>query len=219
MLVSEAIQKSYSMAKGKATAPAAGTAKYNQLLSLADSLQKVWAAEPDIQWDALYSVVNIGTVTATNSFELDDTINSVVKRETDPIYLSSGSSRVDYSLVKPNQLYINRDFKAVAQAGRNLVFPTAFTSDSPQFGYSINVPSILYPNEITAASDEIQVPEPMWLVFMMAAEFIATDVVRQNQRGKNLEYAVELMRKMKQDNQGQYEDVATEWNPLGEDWA
>lgn len=219
MLVSVAIQKSYSMAKGKATAPAAGTAKYQQLLSLADSLQKVWAAEPDIQWDALYSVVNIGTVTATNSFALDATINSVVKRETDPIYLSSGSSRVDYSLVKPNQLYINRDFKAVAQAGRNLVFPTAFTADSPQFGYSINVPSILYPNEITLASDTIQVPEPMWLVFMMAAEFIATDVVRQNQRGKNLEYAVELMRKMKQDNQGQYEDVATEWNPLGEDWA
>lgn len=219
MLVSEAIQKSYSMAKGKATPPAAGTAKYNQLLSLADSLQKVWAAEPDIQWDTLYSVVNIGPVTATNSFDLDDTINSIVKRETDPIYLSSGSTRVNYQLVRPNQLYINRDFKAVAQAGRSLLFPEAFTTESSVYGFDINVPAILYPEEITAATDEIQVPEPMWLVFMMAAEFIATDVVRQNQRGKNLEYATELMRKMKQENQGQYEEISTEWSPMGEDWA
>lgn len=219
MNVTTAIQKAYSMAKGKATAPVVGSTKYNQLLSLADSLQKVWAAEPDVQWDSLYSVVNIGTVTATNSFDLDDTINSVIKRETDPIYLLSGDTRVNYALVRPNQLYINRNYKAVAQAGRSLIFPESFETTSPEYGYTIYVPAILYPDEITLGTDEIQVPEPMWLVYMMAAEFIATDVVRQNQRTKNLEFAVELMRKMKQDNQGQYEEVSTEWSPMGEDWA
>lgn len=219
MTVTEAITKSYSIAKGKATPPAVGSTKYDQLLVLADTLQKVWAAEPDVQWDDLYAITSIGTVTATNTFTLGSTINSIVKRETDPVYLSNGTTRINYSVVRPNQLYINQDYKVVAQAGRSLIFPSAFTSSSQGFGYTIYVPSILYPNEITSGSDEIQVPEPMWLVYMMAAEFIATDVVRQNQRTKNIEFAVQLMDKMKQLNQGQNEEVSTEWSPLGESWV
>jgi len=220
MTVTTAITKAYSLAKGKATAPAVGTAKYNQLLLLADSLQKVWAAEPGIQWDSLYSRVSAGTIGAVSSIAVPATTNYIVTNESDPIYaLSSTNQRVDYRLVRPDQLYINRYDNAVARAGANLIFQDAFTATSDVYGWTLYVPSITFPTDITAGTDTVQVDDPMWLVFMMAAEFVRNDLVRQNQYSSLVNYAQESMAKMKEMNQGSYESVTSNWQPLGQNWA
>lgn len=219
MTVDQAITKAYSEAKGKATPPASGTAKYNQLVVLADSLQKVWAAEPGVQWDSLYSRVSHGTIGAVSSIALDSTVNYIVKDESNPIYATSGSDRFDFKLVRPNQLYLNRYEGAVAQAGRNLIFQDAFDSDSSVYGWTLYVPSILNVGTLDDGADTIQVDDPMWLVFMMAAEFVRNDLVRQNQYPALVAYAQQSMLKMKEANEGAYEGVITNWEPMGVTWT
>lgn len=212
------ITAAYVEAKRKTPAPASGTPQYNALLAILDNMQKVWAAEPDIEWNSLYSIVNNGAITATNSFVLDTTIDYIVKRETDPIYTataSTGVTRVNYPLVQPNQLYVNSDINVVAHAGANLLFPRSFVATDTNFGWNIYVPAILKVSDIDAGADVVQVDDPTWLIFMLAADFIRNDVVRQNQYGQLVAYAQEIMRKMKQKNQGQTEEVSTEWSPNG----
>lgn len=219
MTITTVIQRAYSEAKGKATPPAVGTAKYNQLLLLADSLTKVWAAEPGVQWNSLYSKVSAGTIGAVSTIALPATSNYLIKEEGDPIHAISGTQRTDFKLVQPNELYSNRYVNAVAQAGRSLLFYEAFTSASPVFGWTLYVPSIIYPTDITVGADVVQVDDPMWLVFMMAAEFVRNDLVRQNQYPSLINYATESMNKMKQDNQSQNEVVDTPFQPLGVTWT
>jgi hypothetical protein len=216
MTVDEVLAKAFQQAKGKPVPPETGSTKYNSLVILCDSFQKVWAAEPGVEWDSLYSVVDIGVVTATNTFELDDTIDYIVKRSTDPVYLSDGTNRADYTVVRPNQLYVDRDGMVVAQAGINLLFPSAFASDSQYIGYTINVPAILKPEDLTAGADDVQVDDPMWLVHMVAANFIATDLARRDDYSRHIADAQVIMEKMKQRNSGQNETVnVSTWSPLG----
>lgn len=215
MTVTTAIEKAFQEAKGKPTPPAVGTPKYNSLIILADSMQKIWAAEPGVEWNSLYSRASLGAITAASTFALPSTVDYVVKRETDPVYAESGSQRKDYLVVQPNQLYIKRDYPGVAQVGQNLIFHQAFTSTSEEFGWTLKAPCILKVNDLDAGSDTIQVDDPMWLVFMMAADFIRNDLVRQNQYDRLVAYAQETMKKMKEKNQGQNEEVSTEWAPMG----
>ncbi len=212
------ITAAYAEAKRKTPAPASGTPKYNAMLVLIDTMQKVWAAEPDVEWNSLYSVVNNGAITATNSFTLNSTIDYIVKRETDPIYTataSTGVTRIDYQVVQPNQLYINDDINVVSHAGANLLFPRTFATTDVNYGWNIYVPAIQKVNHIDSGSDVVQVDDPTWLTFMLAADFIRNDVVRQNQYSQLVAYAQEIMRKMKQRNQGSNEEVITEWSPYG----
>lgn len=218
MTVETAITKAYSLAKGKATPPASGTNKYNQLLLEADTLTKAWAAEPGIQWGSLYSRVDCGTLGAVSSVALDSSINYVIKSEQDPIYATINGERTDFKVVRPDQLFINRFENSVAIAGRNLIFHEALTSDSPLYGATLTVPSVIYPDDITAGTDTIQVDDPMWLVYMMAAEFVRNDLVRQNQYPNLVNYAQESMKKMKENNQASYEEVIADWQPLGVSW-
>lgn len=219
MTIETAITKAYSMAKGKPTPPAVGTTKYNQLLLEADTLTKLWAAEPSIQWNSLYARTSCGTLGAVSSKALDATINYVIKSENDPIYVVNNGARTDLNVVTPDQLYLTRGSNTIALAGRNLIFNEALTADSPLFGGTLYVPSLLYPTDITTASQSIQVDDPMWLVYMMAAEFVRNDLVRQNQYPSLINYAQESMKKMKENNQGSYETVITNWEPLGETWV
>jgi hypothetical protein len=70
MTVDQAITKAFLHAQRKPTAPAVGTTKYNALLAIADSMQKLWATEPDVEWDSLYQPgpTLAVTVTATDTF-------------------------------------------------------------------------------------------------------------------------------------------------------
>lgn len=217
--VAWAIQKAFLIAQRKAEAPAAGTSKYEVLLDLADSMTKAWETEPGVEWDSLYSLATIGTVTATDTFPLLATINYISKSEDNPIRITNGTTTKTYRLVSAKQLYKYRDNDVCAQIGRNLVFAKAFTADSSLLGYDIKVPAILYADDITAETATIQVDDPMWLAYMMAAEFCRNDVVKQGQFDTLLGYADQSMQRMKQANGGQLEELAmTPGVVAGETW-
>lgn len=209
------ITKAYLAAQRKSTPPAAGTTKYNALLAIVDSMQQLWSSEPDIEWSSLYSLVTIGTVSATDTFDLDDSISSISKREGDFVLLTNGTNTTTVKLVAPNQLYENRYVYACAQIGQTLKFSKAFLSTDSVFGYNINVPSILFPDDIVIGTNTVQVDDPMWLAYMTAADFIKSDTQKSVLYDKLISLADQHMQKMKNDNGGQYEAVVMNWRPEG----
>lgn len=215
-----AIQKAYLTAQRKYTAPSSGTTKYNILLGIADNKQQEWASEPGIEWNSLYSLVTLAAVvSATDTFALTNTIDYLSKRETDQILLTNGINTQPVKLVAPDQLYEYRYDLAAAQIGSNLKFSAAFDAASSLIGYSIKVPAILYVNDITSGSNTIQVDDPMWLVYAMAAEFVRNDVVKAGEYDHILQMAADRMRRMKQANNSSFGAVVTPWAPLGETWV
>lgn len=218
--VAWAIQKAFLAAQRKADAPAAGTSKYEVLLDLADSMTKAWESEPGVEWDSLYSVQIIGTVSATDTFELTEEVNYISKSEDNPVRITNGTSTKAYKVVSARQLYKYKDSDVCAQIGHNLVFAKAFASDSNLIGYNIQVPAIIHVDDITSANDDIQVDDPMWLVYMMAAEFCRNDVVKQGQYDNLLAYANQCMERMKQANSGQLEELTLSPGLItGETWS
>lgn len=219
MTVDSAIAKAFLHAKRKATSPTGS--KYNALLGMADSFQKLWATETD--WSSLYASVTLtALVSATDTFSLANatgTVDYISDREGNPIQLYDGTSYAKVYFVSPAQLYEYRFRLATAQIGSNLKFSAAFAADSQYIGDSIVVPAYLAVNEITSGSDTVQVDDPMWLCYMMAAEFCRNDVEKAGQYDNLLALADQCMQKMLANNGGQYETVVTAWQPEGESWV
>lgn len=219
MTIDQAITRAYVHALRKPVGPNSGSTKYNALLAIADSMTKLWAMEPSVEWSSLYSLVTLTpTVTATDTFAIDATINDISNREGDYVLLTNGTNTQRVILVSPDQLYQYKDQIAAAKIGSNLKFSKAFVATDSVFGYNIKVPALLYPTDITAGSQTVQVDDPMWLVYMMAAEFCRNDVVKQGQYDNLLALAEQSMEKMKQTNGGQMAEVATPWTPAGAEW-
>lgn len=214
------ISRAYVHAQRKATPPAAGTDKYNVLVAICDSMQRLFFSEPGIEWDVLYSVVYNGTITATDTFDLDDSIDYISKRYGDFVTINSadGTQVTEYPLVRPDQLYKRRFENAVAQVGRQLKFSHKFLSTDPQIGQILKVPAILFPDDLTTGSSLVSVPDPMWLVYMAAAEFDRNDVVKMGQYNNLLTLADQCMQKMKADNGGQYDSIPLAFNAQGQSW-
>jgi hypothetical protein len=210
-----AIEKAFLHANRKATAPNAGSSKHDVLLALADSTQKLWAAEEGIEWNSLSDTIDLGPVTATDTFALPDSVDYVSQDTDQTVRIGS----TDYKLVSAAQLRRYRDSAVVAQIGRNLVFPRAFAATDAGFGLDIEVPVVLAVSDITAATDTIQVDRPMWLAYMMAAEFVRNDVVKQGQYDNLLALADVEMGKMKEANASTVNDYALNgFQAAGAEW-
>jgi hypothetical protein len=212
------IQKAYLAAQRKAVPPASSTTKYAVLLGQLDSAQDDWRNEADTEWESLYQTVANGTVTATDTFDLDDEIDFISKREGDYITLSKDGVVQTVELVAPNQLYSAQNVLAAARIGRTLKFSKAFGSSSSYLGYTLNIPAYIFTDDITSGSDLIQCDDPMFLAYMLAAEFVRTDVVKGGQYNNLLDKAAERMARMKQNNGGQNNEIPRTALAMGETW-
>lgn len=202
------ITKAYLHSNRKATPPSSGTAKYNALLAIVDSVQKQWEDEPDVEWSSLYELVTLTpVVTATDTFALHDDINYLSRREGEYVQVTDGTQTKNYKIVSPNQLYATRYEDTVAQIGRNLKFSREFAADSSLLGYSIKVPSITYTTDIETGTDILQIEDPLWAAYMTAYEFVRNDIVKRNTKDDLLDLANQRMMKMKQKNGGGYEVI------------
>ena len=211
MTVTEAIQQAFQYAQGKPTAPAAGTPKHNALLLIADSMQQQWSNEPGVEWETLSDNVTLtGTIDANNVIALDATIRGIRKGSDDPILVDDDA----YKLVSVSKLYRLRESKVVAKKGRNLKFSDA----SELFGGTVTVPALLYADRITTGDDEVQVDDPWWLVYMMAAEFARNNIIKSTEYDNLLAYAENAMIRMKEDNGSQLDQVETVAFAQGADW-
>ena len=214
------ITKAYLHALRKPTPPNSGTTKYNALLAIVDSMQRMWANEPGTEWNSLYRQLTL-TTTANGgtSYALTNTAGSTVdhlsKRETDPVLVGTRP----FKLVKPNQLYKYKDQDKVAIMGGQLVFSKAL--DASLTGASIVVPAYITVPTVNSGSDatQIVVDDPMWLVYATAAEFDRNDIVKVSQYGNLLTLADQSMQRMKMENGGGHDEVDTPtgWM-MGESW-
>lgn len=216
------IGKAWLEAKGKANTPTSGT-KYNTLLGLVDTELKNWQDEEGVEWDSLWSMVTLtGGVSITDTYALSTSIRKISKREGDYIYLLSadGTQKKPIKLVRPNQLYEHNDDQFyAAQIGRNLVFSKAFAADSSYIGYSINVPSYGYVNDITAGTDIVNCDDPLYVAYMVAASFARNDLVKSGQYQNILDKADVRMESMKQNNSGQDESYDNDGVAEGDSYS
>lgn len=212
----EAITEAYLLCTSKTTLPAIGTAKRNQLTALARKFYRDWQTEPDTEWQSLYQDITAGTVSATDTFELDTEINFISKQDGNYINIDG----TDFTAVKPQQLYQYRYANAVAKVADNSIkFSKPFTADSPLLGKTINVPAIIKLDDITSDTSEILIDNPSWLPARIAAQYAYSYKSLRDMYDDLLAIANEHMISMKNANTSGNESYNTGVNyfPIGYD--
>jgi hypothetical protein len=205
MTVAEGQQRTYTLYSGEASEPDADTAAV--ILSYFNIFKDDWFDE-DVDWDSTREMLDIGTVTATDTFDLDDTVTNISKQEGDYVMVTDSEDRKTYyTLVKASKLFTANVVNPVAVVGRTLVFKTPFTASSPQLGSTISLPHYVRPDDVTNDTDELPVDNPMYLCYMAASELSAQDVTKTDQAPRQLAMAAKTMEKMKQNNGAQADEV------------
>ena len=230
MITSELIANVILTATGKVSTSVSGDAKWLKILGIANLKIDDWSNEPEVDWASLYNpAVSLGTVTATNTFAIPNILTSpapaviirlISSTYGDPVRIihTDGIAYTDYDIIPFDQLKQYPDGEYCTQIGTNLVFNHTFVSTDPQFGGTIQVPALLFPDHLVGDTDVVPVDNPNWLVYITAAEYIRTDVTRQNQYPNLLGEANQIMGRMKDDNDAQIEYVTSEWCPTAQSW-
>src|ERR1035437_4422570 len=215
MKVSDAIQRSYTHATGHVDTLATTDPKYLRFLAIADSKQKEWQDEPGIDWPSLYTQANIGTVLLnTADYPIDLTVvRKVSAREGDSVVVQTTPGNTwFYDVITPDKLTQFRFRNASAVLGTNLHFANSpenpiFPANDARLGATITLPYYIFVDDIVRDSQIIQVDDPMWLVYMMAAEYVRNDLVRQNQYPNLVALASLKMEGMRQRAEDQLYEV------------
>lgn len=221
MLVSDFVPKAYLRARGKVGAFTNTSTEWIKLLALANDFKDEWAAEPAVNWSSLYQrAVSAGTVTATDTFNIPTTLNSISGQEGDFIRIvyTDPTKWSDWNLIAPERLKYYKEGNYVAQVGSTLVFNKVFSTTSPEFGGTIQVPGYTIPADLVNDTDVLPVDDPNWLVVRCAAEYIRTDLVYQNQYPNLITESNELMKKMIENNNPQVVRATLERVALGRTW-
>lgn len=237
MLVDTAINKVNLLANGKGSDLTVDSTKYTKILRLLNLYKDVWAQEPGVQWGSLRALTSLSaTVSATATYALPTSvINGTAKFSTQEedfvrILHTDGVKESDYTIIQDSKLYKggqsinNQGGDFCARRGNNLIFPVAFTASSAQFGGTIKVPLYITPADMVSSTsdptDVLEIDDPMWIVFMAAAEYIRNDVTKQNQYANLVAQAINCMNAMKENNESQSEEVfmGSLGPAMGETW-
>jgi hypothetical protein len=203
MIRLEALEDAFTIATGKAL-PASGS-KRDKITKLAIKLYRDWQTEPGVEWNSLYSVIGAGTVSATDTFDLDTDINYISTsdaRDNNFVRVKTADSQyINFRTVKPGQLHGLRDVNAVAKISENRIrFSRTFTADDQAFGGTIEVPAIVKLDDILSDTDEILIDNPNWLPARLAAQYVLNDRQLNYLYDDLLAQANELMRGMIETN-------------------
>lgn len=221
MTTSEFVSAVYLVAAGKIPTFTSGSAKWNKIVAIGNNKIDVWQSEPGVDWSSLYDpAYSLGSVTATNTVDLDDEIRKISDERGDTIRIlhTDGVQTTEYTTVPSDQLKYFPSGAYCAQVGRTIVFNRTFTSDDAQFGGTILVPAYLFAEKLVGTTDDVPVDDPQWLVLVSAAEYVRNDIVKQNQYPNLVNEANSIMTKMRENNESQLEEVPTVWAPLGRTW-
>jgi len=217
LVLSDLIAKAYLAATGEVATLASSDDDYKKLLSLANTIIHDWATEPGINWASLYDpAVQIGTVSATDTYDLDDSIRVISQKEGDFVRIidaTDDTKHYDYQTVESDQLKRYTTGNYCARVGRTLVFNKTFVSTDKEYGGTIYVPAYTTPDDLVGANDDVPVDDPNWLVYMMAAEYVRPDIVLRDQYPNLIAKAEASMEGMKEANGAQIETIVKE--PVG----
>lgn len=218
MLVSDFVPETFLKATGEVFDGVSGDEDWLKILSIANRKIDSWMGEPGTDWDSTYQTVDIGTVTATDTFELDETIYRLSNDSGDSVRIvHTDAQYTDYRLVGASQLkrYTNG---VVARVGQSLKFPKAFASTDVQFGGTIEVPAFVRPDYLVNDSDEITIDDPNWLLLITAAEWTRNDLTLAQNYPVLLQEANNAMMAMKQANRPAEQQIVKSSFIRGNEW-
>ena len=219
MTLEELINAVMLKATGKATALTPSNTKWAKIVGIANSYQQAWQHEPGQHWNSLYNrSYSLGSVSTKDAYDLDEEIDTVSTSKGDNIYIQTATGdKIEYQLVAYDDLRNYPIGKYCAVVGNQVVFNKAFSKTDPEYGGKIYVPAFTNVETLESKDDEVQVDNPLWLVFMCAAEYIRNDIVKQNQYGNLIAEANNLMTDMiRRNRSGQVRRVRGGWrNPGG----
>lgn len=200
MIASEYIQLAYQYGVGEATAPVDGEENYEILWNVSGPLIESWQNEKGTNWNSLWDRTNLAPlVTATDTFAIPAKIRKISKEEDGIKIVGPNGSTCYFTAVKPNQLW--KGGNLCAQVGRTLKFAKPFDAASPLIGGTISTAYYGYAAKLVDANSLISVDQPMWLVFMGAAELARNDYTKQNNAPGLVAQANEVMEAMKFENE------------------
>lgn len=203
-------------ATGKLPTYSTGSTKWLKILAIGNFYIDQWSNESGVDWNDLYDPAYlVGTITATNTIDLDDDVRKISQQPGDSVrVVTTAGQTTEYEFVNANRLYEYDTGFYVTKVGRTLRFNKAFKTTDPQFGAKLYIPAYLYPDKLVNESDEVPVPDPNWLVLITAAEYVRSDITRQNQYPNLIGEANEAMKRMIEDNDGQSSELYKPWNPI-----
>lgn len=217
MTLSEFILKAYLAATGDVSTLASTADDYKKLLSIANTSIHDWATEPGVDWASLYDpAVTIGTVSATDTYDLDDSIRVISQKEGDSIRIIDATDATryyDYETVEPNRLKIYTSGRYCARVGRTLVFNRVFSETDAEFGGTITVPAYTTPDDLKNPTDTVPVDDPNWLIYITAAEYVRPDIALRDQYPNLVAKANQAMQGMIEANKPQVNTIVKE--PIG----
>lgn len=221
MTLAELVAKAYLTATGKLSTLTSSDAKYQKILAIANNQIDIWQNTPNVDWNSLYDKsYSLGTVSATDTYELGDDIRKVSDSTGDYVQIKTADGNVtNFDVVSAESLkrYVDGS-RVCAQIGRTLVFPQPFETTDPLYGGTIYVPIYRYAEPLVNASDEVPVDIPQWLVLMTAAEYARNDNTKLNQYPNLVGQANDLMNRMIDDNDGQMTEAYLSWSAATRSW-
>lgn len=217
MTQDELVNNAWLLFSGKEPEFSSTDAKYKKVVSIAN--MKIGDWETETFWDSLYEPRRlVGTVSSTNTYELDDDIREISDTDGDAVEIEhTDGNKTYFSTVTPDNLK-NHNGQFCAKAGNRLIFNKYFRPTDVQFGGQIFAPVYLYAERLTSPRSVVPVDDPNWLVKIVAAELSRVDVLKQNQYANLVNEANDLMQNMKEANLAQVSEVLRTWTPGGVSW-
>lgn len=209
MITSDLLGQAWAKAEGEEFTDGVGSDNWNYMFTLANYYITSCQNEYGVDWVSLYDpLFDIGTVTATDTFDLDPSDVRKLSNETEDyvrIVHTDGTSYTDYTIVPANQIkrYQFRNGmaqKVCAKVGASLKFARPFQSSDIQFGGTIYVPKYGSFDALVNENSTVPIDNPLWLVCMIAYDVALHDILRKDISGNILAEAAEIMKAMKSDN-------------------
>lgn len=203
MNLSEVINLAYQTATGKTKTLSLGNSKYERMLNIANMANMQWESEPDVIWGSLCEDREIGVIDDSTSYKLPEDVRTVDFRKF--ITLTKGSSSWTVPFISP-QLFKGGCY-GVLQLGWKLDF-NGLTEEMK--GAKIIAPVIRRTKKLVEPEDKVEIDDPYWLVYMIAAEFVRNSRTKSNQYGNLVTLAQSSMEGMKNRNGYKFDEVIRE---------
>jgi hypothetical protein len=213
-----AIKRADLVGNGKSRTLDVTSSRYIKFRDLANLLQDDWLSEPGVQWNSRYQRLSLGNITS-DRVTLDDTIYEFSKRQGDFIIIRYGDGESNYSrwnLVDNETFRLQYSRNVCTIIGDELVFNRNFASGDLEYDGEVIVPVYIKVDELVNPTDTLQVDDPNWLVYMMAAEFARNTVTKVQNYPALIQKANNLMLKMKEKNGSQIETIAMYPSAIGD---
>lgn len=203
MNLSEVINLAYQMATGKTKTLSPGNSKYERMLNIANMANMQWESEPDVIWGSLCEDREIGVIDDSTSYKLPEDVRTVDFRKF--ITLTKESNNWTVPFISP-QLFKGGCY-GVLQLGWKLDF-NGLTEEMK--GAKIIAPVIRRTKKLVEPEDKVELDDPYWLVYMIAAEFVRNSRTKSNQYGNLATLAQSSMEGMKNRNGYKFDEVIRE---------